>query len=116
MFQNFGGTFVSVSSTRFEFKSSYHWLSSKRQNVKVPSIGKFQDRKMESSYLSVHSKNFAFKVPSKKFHSEMVFFHTYIPFLQKLKVPSQIIGIRAGKNLNFGQEITFYTILCVNYV
>ena len=63
-FQNFGGTFVSVSSTRFEFKSSYHWLSSKRQNVKVPSIGKFQDRKMESSYLSVHSKDFSFKVPS----------------------------------------------------
>ena len=71
---------------------------------------------MESSYLSVHSKNFAFKVPSKKFHSEMVSFHTYIPFLQKMKVPSQKIGVRAGKNLNFGHKITFYTILCVNYV
>ena len=63
---------------------------------------------MESSYLSVHSKNFAFKVPSKKFHSEMVIFHTYIPFLQKIKVPSQNIGVRAGKNWNFWQKKTLF--------
>ena len=45
----------------------------------------------------------------------MIFFHTYIPFSQNLKVPSQKIGFRAGKNRNFGQEMIFYTVLSINF-